>query len=294
MNINNLKLHIKNLSEALDFFTSLLNQELAIEDALHNQKSELIEKNELRKLLTQEIWPKAVSEDLICSEELEDDKLARAAEICKNIFKEDLEDAKILDFGCGEGHCSYLLATLSDSKFVMGYDKIKNKFESAENLKFSQSVQEVEKEGPYDVILMHDVIDHCENPEEIMSLVKKLKKENGKIFLRCHPWTSRHGSHLYKQKNKAYIHLIFSEDELYGMGIVPDYVFKINNPLDFYKSIFIKNNFKVITENIVRQPFDLFFLTKPSILKRMRHNLGIEGKIPTDDLEIQFVDYLLE
>ena len=39
-------------------------------------------------------------------------------------------------------------------------------------------------------------------------------EENSRLFVRFHPYTSRNGTHLGNQINKAYIHLIFSDDEL--------------------------------------------------------------------------------
>ena len=39
------------------------------------------------------------------------------------------------------------------------------------------------------------------------------------IFVRFHPWTSRDGGHLYDQLNKAFVHLVFTPDELAQMGV---------------------------------------------------------------------------
>lgn len=295
MDTKTLKNHLKNLSEALEFFNQILDQQISVDNSETDQRKQLVENNELKRLLKQEVWPAAISEDLICLEEHEDDKLARAAEICKDVFKSDLEDKKILDFGCGEGHSAYVLATLSDAAKVIGYDIEKNQlnFETQDNLLFSNCLEEIAQEGPFDIILAHDVIDHCEDPLETLSTIKSLKKDTGKIYLRCHPWTSRHATHLYKTINKAYVHLVFSEDELYAMGIRPNFTFWTNNPDESYRNIFEELGLQIIQENKIKQDFELFFLTKPSILKRIKNNLQIEGKLDTDILEIQFIEYLL-
>lgn len=295
MNIENLKTHIKNISEALDFFNQILDQEITIEESNQNQKNLLVEMTELKRLLKQNVWPQAISAELICESSEEDDKLARASEVCKEIFKLNLDDKKILDFGCGEGHSSYLLAALSNAKIVVGFDRepINDQFEALENLTFTQKVEQIKDSGPFDYILAHDVLDHCENPEEIISLIKELKAENGEIFVRCHPWTSRHATHLYQEINKAYIHLIFTEDELYQMGIKPKYAFVCNDPLNYYQQIFRKYNLTVLKEKTINQSFELFFLTKPSILRRLKRNLKVDGKLPIELLEIQFIDYTL-
>lgn len=295
MDVKKLKMHLKNVSEALDFFNQILDQESAISEERHDEKKELIEYNDLKRLLKQEIWPQAIENELICLEEHEDDKLARAAEVCKDVFKTDLTNKKILDFGCGEGHSSYLLATLSDAEIVVGYDIEQNfkDFEQVENLLFSNDLQQVYDQNSYDIILAYDVLDHTDDIEKTMQLLKSLKKETGKIYLRCHPWTSRHATHIYKDLNKAYAHLIFSEDEFYQMGIKPGNAVWCNDPINFYKDLFRKNDLKIIQENITTQSFEFFFLTKPAILKRMKKNLKIEEKLPIDVLEIQFIDYLL-
>lgn len=295
MDVKKLKMHLKNVSEALDFFNQILDQESAISAERHDEKKELIEYNDLKRLLKQEIWPQAIENELICLEEHEDDKLARAAEVCKDVFKTDLTNKKILDFGCGEGHSSYLLATLSDAEIVVGYDIEQNfkNFEQVENLLFSNDLQQVYDQDSYDIILAYDVLDHTDDIEKTMQLLKSLKKETGKIYLRCHPWTSRHATHIYKDLNKAYAHLIFSEDEFYQMGIKPGNAVWCNDPINFYKDLFRKNDLKIIQENITTQSFEFFFLTKPAILKRMKKNLKIEEKLPVDVLEIQFIDYLL-
>jgi len=295
MDIKTLKNHIENVSEALIFFNQILNQEFDIINHQNDEKRNLVEKQELRNLLKQEVWPAAVSEDLLCSENLDDDKLARAADICEKILRTETQATKILDFGCGEGHTTYLMATLSDAEVVLGFDIESHEwnFGQSENLIFSQNFEKVKSFGPFDSILVHDVLDHCHDPEETLQSIKQLKSQEGKIYLRCHPWTSRHANHLYRQVNKAYLHLIFSEDELYSMGVTPNYCFKNNDPIDYYEKLFKKHNLKILSKNTVKQPFELFFLTRPSILKRMKNNLELTGKLPIELLEVQFVDYTL-
>ena len=67
-----------------------------------------------------------------------------------------------------------------------------------------------------------------------MALLNQVKSVCGpqtKIFTRCHSWMSRHGSHIYKQLNKAWVHLFFTEDELVKMGLKLDFTFKYFFPL---------------------------------------------------------------
>jgi len=62
----------------------------------------------------------------------------------------------------------------------------------------------------YDFILINDVLDHAADPLDMLEQVNKIRNPETKIVVRCHPWTSRHGTHVYKQMNKAFLHLIFN------------------------------------------------------------------------------------
>lgn len=68
----------------------------------------------LSNLLSSSDWPPAVLPKYICDLS-EDSKLERASAIFDNVLFDDIYDKKILDFGCGEGHC-VKLASLRNKK----------------------------------------------------------------------------------------------------------------------------------------------------------------------------------
>ena len=292
------KSNIKEYIRALDHIREFLNDLLESHDELENKNDKLLEFTNLRLLARSEVWPEAVPQDLICKD-IEEEKLLRASEIISE-FDLNVENQNFLDFGCGEGHVVLKMAENDKSKCV-GYD-VKDQnwshFNKKDNFILSTDWSDIEKNGPYDLILCNDVLDHTKNPEEELKKIQKLKRpQTGKVIVRVHPWTSRHGSHLYKQLNKAYLHLVFDEDELFVMGIEPQEINKISNPTYFYKSIFKNIGFTVLREDIITQELEDFFILNEKINKRIQKNLGLNGEVNkiliNKILEIQFLEFIL-
>lgn len=295
-----IKEYIRALEHITKFMRTLLEEELIPPVELLDDHSRLLEITTLRMLTKSKKWPLAVPDELICGED-EDQKLARASGILNDFIQTDLSDKKLLDFGCGEGHVPFVAANLAGVKLAIGYDILKqwNTFEHTPNLKFSNDFEEISNNGPYDAILINDVIDHTD--ENILTKAKELLNFKGRIYLRCHPWTSRHGTHLYKQLNKAYLHLVFTSDELYSMGLKETPARKILDPIPEYKKLIEEAGLSITKENIISQPIEIFFTHEPSILKRIKeqwkksNNEGFAAgtEFPREILEIQFVDFIL-
>lgn len=299
-----IKEYIRALEHMTKFMQSLLEEELKTPLMPENDREKLSEITTLRILAKSEKWPLAVPEELICNDD-EDQKLSRATDIINDYIKINISNKKILDFGCGEGHIPYIAANLFDVEKAVGYDPFPhlyettwNKFENTPNLKFSANFKEIKENGPYDIILINDVIDHAS--ENVLIKAKEVKSENGKILLRCHPWTSRHSTHLYKQLNKAYLQLVFTTDELFGMGLNETLTTKYIDPLANYNHLIEEAKLKIIEKNIITHPVELFFTHNPAILRRIKENWkdsntvyasGVE--FPRSILEIQFVDFVL-
>ena len=121
------------------------------------------------------------------------------------MINEDLNDKSFLDFGCGEGHVVFQAAKNNVKKSV-GYDPHSSLPASEGECCFFNDFEKAREEGPFDIVLMYDVLDHLKGFEEgmdctaisnrmseVLSQVKLLTHENSKIYLRCHPWCSRHG-----------------------------------------------------------------------------------------------------
>lgn len=288
MDQQKIKDYILLLNDMSSFMSSLLDENIKLNDP---SEESVVEFTNLRYLCKSNSWPLAVPENLICGE-TDDEKMARAHGILSEFVRDDLFDTNFLDFGCGEGHVVQLASNIFGCKKAVGYD-ISANWKPQDNIILTTNIEEVRANGPYDAILLNDVLDHCESPEDILTEIKSLKSNVGRIYLRIHPWTSRHASHLYRQLNKAYLHLVFSEDELYKMGLQPEKIYKTFDPLPFYESLFAKHDFRIFRQETITHPVELFFSAfNPVVARRITQHLN-KSVFPREILEIQFLDFVL-
>jgi 2-polyprenyl-3-methyl-5-hydroxy-6-metoxy-1,4-benzoquinol methylase len=303
MDQKTIKEYIRALEHITGFMRTLLEEELKAPIAPAGERDRLVEITDLRMLAKSDQWPQAVPDDLICGED-EDNKLSRAAGIVHEFIRTDLTDKKFLDFGCGEGHVPYVAANLVGVKMAVGYDPVVQDwkhFGDVNGLKLTTDFGSVKNDGPYDVILINDVLDHCTNPKIALEQIRDIKSPTARIYMRCHPWTSRHGTHLYKQLNKAYLHLVFNEDELFGMGLKSTAATKLLDPMQSYHSLIKDAGFTIVNEETITHPVELFFTHKPAVLRRIKEKwaksenkaLAMGTEFPRDIMEIQFVDFVL-
>jgi len=300
MNQKNIKEYIRALNHISDFLKTLLDEENRV---IPEPVDKLSEITELRMLSKSGIWPEAVPKDLICGDS-EEDKISRANGIVEEFIGESLKEKSFLDFGCGEGHIPYVVAN-QEAEQSVGYD-LKNQewehFDKPSKLTLTSNWEDVEKLGPFDIILVNDVLDHTKNPKEELAKIQSVKKpQTGKVILRIHPWSSRHGTHIYKQLNKAYLHLVFTEEELISMGLEEMRTLKILDPISFYKKIIRESGFSIIKEHVTTQPIEMFFTHTPEILRRIKSKwknsetpeLASGALFPREILETQFIDFTL-
>jgi hypothetical protein len=248
----------------------------------------------LNNLVSLEQWTEAVPSDLICDETNHEDKMDRARGV-RDIFHPNFpfEGKKILDFGTGYGHLVEAI-TERNPAFVVGYD-IKNEFqiENKSNSLLTTSWDDVVNNGPYDLIYLYDVIDHVEKEGvyDAMSKVKSVLADNGIIKMRCHPFISRHGGHTYTKINKSYAHLVFTKNELALLGHdLKNYpTQKVIYPVKTYRGILAGSGLKMLSENIVTEPAEQFFL-EGEIAERIKTNLGISNLL-IPQMGMQFLDY---
>ena len=237
-------------------------------------------------------WPQAVDPETICSEN-DEKALERATCIIHLVINESLEKKKFLDIGCGQGHVVTKARELGSEAF--GYDLHSENFRFQAPW-FTSSFEEVYKNAPYDVILLHDVLDHLEevDPIALMHRVKEILSNEGRVYIRNHPWSSRHGGHLYEQINKAFAHLVFDEIELTRMGGHQcKYNIKVVRPIETYRHWFKSSGFEIKSETPIKTPVEPFFL-EPSYVHENLSEIWKTKSEMEENMEIDFVEYTLE
>ena len=248
-----------------------------------------------RKLLLHDKWPAAISSQCICDPHSDHDKICRAESILDRLMDRSIAGQNILDFGCGEGHVPYV--TLKHSPMsVVGYDLKSQgweRFKPHTNLKFTTDVDDMMNRGPYDSIVVHDVIDHVDgDPILILKELKTMLAFGGKICLRFHPYSSRHASHAYHIVNKAYCHLVFSPDELRILGLNHKRSAEVIRPLQTYRSWIEEAGLQVVSERVIESEVEHFFRVI-KLAQRLKDRFQ-QDEFPEEHLKVQFVDYTLQ
>lgn len=258
---------------------------------------------DLKRLLESEDWPQAVFQVQIADENSEKDKDERAEGI-SDILLPPLDGKKFLDFGCGEGHVANHASKSAD--FSVGYDIVKSprsRFDwegEGDKALFTTDIEKARAKGPFDVILLYDVLDHAREsaPQDILALAKSMLADNGKIYVRMHPWTSRHGGHAYRKINKAFVHLVFTEEELGYLGLELEHNLKIKAPVATYASWLAGPGLKNSVEpELDQQDVEAFFKDTPVVRKRILQSFGKEewkDECPAWQMSQCFWDYVLE
>lgn len=237
-------------------------------------------------------WPIAVPKHMIISPSDQKVKQYRAAQII-SIINTPIANIKVLDLGCGDGSVSKEMA--KSAAKVIGYDIKKSEYwADGDNLTFTDQIDVVNANGPYDLILLYDVVDHLENtgPDLLFQWVNSLLSDNGKGFARFHPWTSKHGSHLYEKINKAYLHLALTPDELAQAGYVAEHNLKITRPMATYDSFFENNGLSIVQRKGHSDKIDEY--VSEHLIERIC-KVTWRGNIDKDMakkiMALQFIDY---
>lgn len=243
-------------------------------------------------------WPQAVPPQLIVSTDTNDPikKQFRAVQMV-GLMGVPTSGMRVLDCGCGEGYTSDEIAKTAAA--VVGYDITASKtWEnfSRPNLQYTTNRRDVDSDALFDFVILYDVIDHLEGegPDEFLRWVASLLAPGGRVFLRCHPWTSRHGGHLYEKINKAYIHLALTTDEMTRLGfkLMPN--LKISRPLATYDNLITKAGFTIENRKGHTEPVEKFF--SGEILDRIikvTWRGTIDHQTALKIMGNQFIDYTL-
>lgn len=291
------------MREKLEEIKRLVEEALALLDAKKPSKikSNNQEFDLLRNLLESDSWPEAVFPGQI-ADNSEEDKEERAQGI-SDILLPPVFKKKFLDFGCGEGHVAKLMANEAD--LSVGYDVVSSPSKLAwdeqdKNFMLTTDFAKVSKMGPYDVILIYDVLDHVvnENPKDALVRAASVLSDEGRIYLRCHPWCGRHGGHLYRKINKAFVHLVFSDEEMDLLGVKQEHNAKVIKPLDSYGKMISSAGLQQATEpEIDNATVEDFFRDNPLVRERILKIWGVkEWSLDPPQFQMSqcFVDYVLK
>jgi 2-polyprenyl-3-methyl-5-hydroxy-6-metoxy-1,4-benzoquinol methylase len=97
----------------------------------------------------------------------------------------DLEQIKVLDFGCGSGNFLLHLKSLGlEQAFGYDFDPEACKCAVQAKLVAFSTEQELQDHGPYDFIFLNHVIEHLSNPQDELERQAKRLAPNGKLILR--------------------------------------------------------------------------------------------------------------
>lgn len=249
---------------------------------------------ECEKLITSDEWPQALEPTYIYRDDSAERD--RAYNIMNLFVQEYLKDKRFLDYGCGKGYTTNESMTMG-THISVGYDPVQTwLFPNSEHVIFSSDLEAVKANAPYDVILLYDVLDHCIDPTKELAFVREYLSPRGKVYVRTHPWCSRHGAHLYEQLNKAFVHLVFDEIELLRIGgFHTGFMQRITHPEATYEQWFETVGLEVISKTPIVEDVESFFLdpfTHASIRDRIVARW--KGDDPFPHMRISGIDYILE
>lgn len=239
----------------------------------------LDEENQITDIMNNANWPPAVDNALIASSD--SDKHDRAAGIVFLFLNDDVAGKKILDFGCGDGHVSKVSADKGAAMSV-GYDVQKSdvwdSYPPTSNLLLTSNFSQASAAGPFDIVILYDVLDHADDPVALLQQVKSVLAPGGVAQVRCHPWCSRHGGHTYRSMNKAFSHMLMSTDSLIKLsgGAAP--VQKVIHPKMTYQDWFTKAGFNIVSVETVTDKVENFFRVDP--IKTQIVNLWKSSPVP--------------
>lgn len=242
----------------------------------------------VQQVMLTSFWPEAVSPSMIVKDE--PTKRIRASGIITSFIREPIKGKKLLDAGCTDGYC--VSEAKQKGSLAFGYS-----LTGATGENITTELAKVEADGPYDIIMCYDVLDHIVDDttrNNFLATIKKCLKPGGKVYMRCHPFTSRHGCHNYYKFNKAYAQLFLTQEQLAQYDPLP--IVKIVKPLVTYKQWFAESGFRIVDEQLRRVNMEDFFntLTEPLMNVLADNPFVKDTQTLNSVLSIQFADFVLQ
>jgi SAM-dependent methyltransferase len=251
-------------------------------------------KKHVADLMAIDCWPEAVPVFLMATAS-EEDQVNRAKSVLDMMMDSNIEGFSFLDYGCGDGWIAQEVLNRGVIESV-GYDIVKSpEWDKRKGVFTTTNLNDL-KHNHFDAIMLYDVLDHCEDPVAVMETVKKCLKRTGSVYIRCHPWTSRHANHIFKKGvNRGYLHLFLTWDEMCGiMGSEPMFTRQEKHPVEAYHWWF--RDFEIKKERMIKEPVSEFFHV-PAFKELLATEQGLplaQADALLKQMEIQFVDYVLK
>ena len=255
----------------------------------------------IKELLAADNWPLAVDPGLICDKSAES-QIDRMKSILTIIVRENLSGKNFLDFGCGDGYSNVVAKEMG--AIPMGYDIVKSDA-WGDNPDLTTDWSMIAQKQ-FNVILLYDVLDHCEDPIDVLNKCKSVMG-SGRIYCRTHPFCSRHGGHLYLTLNKAYAHLLLDDQELAEANsplVMP--MQRVLYPIKTYTAWFGQAGLKILNRSTDTVPAEPIFRDVPELKSKImslwpdlyQKQLNKKGatpqrKYPDGQLAMSFVDFVL-
>lgn len=152
----------------------------------------------------------------------------------------------------------------------------------------------------YDVILIHDLLDHSFDPVGVLKMCRKHSDPTTRIVVRCHPWCGRHGAHLPISIPWAFAHLLLNSAELAQFNLPQNALptWQLLHPLLAYRTWFIAAGLFAGNPQLIQSDVTALFLD-PELVERVRQVWALspmpETKtadfIPLFQMSLDFVDY---
>ena len=259
-------------------------------------------KKNFDSLILSDFWPEEVSKNMIVNND--EQAILRARSIIRTFGIQYIKDNRFLDYGCGKGHCVVEASKLGFE--AVGYDVEKTWEVDPEDCVLTTDKAVITAKAPYAAVSVYDVLDHIVDHEkavEAMKFVCSVSNADTIIRVRCHPWTSRHGGHLYNSINKAFAHILLSDEEYKKHSTEP--VRKIKRPLMEYSKIFEAAGLKTVQIDVTGTKLEELFTTKElqdAFEDRLQFGEGdqekgehkqADGEWQSHVLPMSFIDYIL-
>ena len=135
-------------------------------------------------------------------------------------FHAVVKDSRVLEIGCGEGGnlkpfaragCHVVGVDMAQirieqARLFFAEEALKGSFECNDFLKFPVPIEEEQK---FDIVILHDVIEHIPDKSAFVSHIRKFMKANGALFVAFPAWQMPFGGHQQICRNRVWSKIPF-------------------------------------------------------------------------------------